>query len=606
MTTAVMQTTTDDPAPGDIANSTSDAMSHPSALVDHPEGDAIRHQVEYYFSDENLPTDMHLLQCCGGRDNLPVSISRIRGFKKMQRFKPKTLVVAALRHSAFLHVSEDGTTIRRKIPFKGKCLLDEDFLEDNDAIAHDPRAQLPIVHPVQLLPLNKTEYPPGTSKNMMKPTGFESTYVEAPLRPEEAEEEEDMYDSAKPFVVRIEIAIQRFKEKRRMHEMYSKVFSKLMDFGGVEQGPRIAQGVSKQELSEMDAEERAVVLAAFKVPWDREDEKQWIVDFDGIATAFLGSSWYVNHFGYATDLLKTACQVLRSFYNYLRYHKVCPEYDAQLAKALHVCHIAEQELPKVYAAGLALPGDFNKSASTIFGGSYAALYIGETSWSEEMKSQGIKADEIGVREEEARIKFTTGVAIMGSEEQCSKLEAKTIKVSHKMSASLEVVDIQMPTGVTKSLYEAQGKLVQQKLGQLQPLGKLICKTWVDDECDEWDLPKTKYPTGRPERAGAGQKYEFWVEEDVMQECFIGLKMCVEMIILDGGIAVLDEVHEAMCSFYHVLPNELWMARKPKAWHYLEKGLPDDDEEDVANKSVADVKADDVDGEAAVEGDFEDE
>jgi hypothetical protein len=52
-------------------------------------------QVEYYFSDENLPTDLHLLQCCGGRDNLGVSIGRINGFKKMRKFKKKVIVEAA-------------------------------------------------------------------------------------------------------------------------------------------------------------------------------------------------------------------------------------------------------------------------------------------------------------------------------------------------------------------------------------------------------------------------------------------------------------------------------------------------------------------------------
>lgn len=68
------------------------------------------------------------------------------------------------------------------------------------------------------------------------------------------------------------------------------------------------------------------------------------------------SSWYPAHYGYAPDAIKNACRVPRSFYNYLRYHKVCPEYDDQLAKALEVCDKAEKELPKVHAAGLALPG----------------------------------------------------------------------------------------------------------------------------------------------------------------------------------------------------------------------------------------------------------
>lgn len=244
-------------------------------------------QVEFYFSDENLPTDLHLLQQCGGHENIPVSISRICGFKKMRSYKPKSLVVAALRKSAFLEVSADGKTIKRKVPLQGKTLLDEDFWKEEDEIAFDPRTRKPAVYPVPLHPQQKKVYPEGTSKNMQKPTGFEDTYVEPPVTPAEAEEEDKMYDEDKPFVERIEIAIQCFKQKRRMHEMYAKVFNKLMRYGGVESGPRMYQGLSKTEMKEMDAEEIARALAVHNVPWDRADEKQWAVDFVGVGAAFL-------------------------------------------------------------------------------------------------------------------------------------------------------------------------------------------------------------------------------------------------------------------------------------------------------------------------------
>ena len=109
-------------------------------------------QVEFYFSDENLPTDLHLLQQCGGGENIPVSISRICGFKKMRFYKPKSLVIAALRKSAFLEVSADGKTIKRKVALQAKTLLDEDFCKVEDDIAFDPRTRKPAVYPVPLQP----------------------------------------------------------------------------------------------------------------------------------------------------------------------------------------------------------------------------------------------------------------------------------------------------------------------------------------------------------------------------------------------------------------------------------------------------------------------
>jgi hypothetical protein len=214
-------------------------------------------------------------------------VSRICGFKKMRNYKPRTLVVAALRKSAFLEVSADGKTIKRKIPLTGKCALDPEFFQEDNEIAYDPRTRKPAVFPVPQLPQKKTEYPKGTSKNMLKPTGFEDTYIEPPVRPDEAAEEEVMYDLDKPFVERMEMAIQRFKQKRRMHEMYAHVFNKLMRYGGIETSPRMYQGHSKQDLADMNAEEITRAMATHTIPWDRADEKQWVVDFEGLAKAFL-------------------------------------------------------------------------------------------------------------------------------------------------------------------------------------------------------------------------------------------------------------------------------------------------------------------------------
>jgi hypothetical protein len=231
---------------------------------------------------------LHMLQCCGGRENIPVSISRICGFKRMRAWKKK-LVAEVLRGSIFLQVSSDGKTVKRRVALRGPCLLDEDYQIDgkDDEIAYDPRSMREVQHPVPRLPQQKKEYPPGMTKNMMKPTGFEETYIEGPLTPQEADEEQAMYDPEKPFIERIETAIQRFKQKRRMHEMYSKIFNKWMKFGGVVSEPRMFSGLTKQDMAQMSTEEIARAKAVHSVPWDREDPEKWVVDFVGVAEAFL-------------------------------------------------------------------------------------------------------------------------------------------------------------------------------------------------------------------------------------------------------------------------------------------------------------------------------
>ncbi|KAK3502707.1 hypothetical protein B0T13DRAFT_534337 [Neurospora crassa] len=76
----------------------------------------IRNQVEFYFSDSNLPTDKFMWETTGGVENKPVSLKTICSFKRMQMFQPYSAVVAALKESAFLDVSgEEGQeTVKRK------------------------------------------------------------------------------------------------------------------------------------------------------------------------------------------------------------------------------------------------------------------------------------------------------------------------------------------------------------------------------------------------------------------------------------------------------------------------------------------------------------
>jgi hypothetical protein len=66
---------------------------------------------------------------------------------------------------------------------------------------------------------------------------------------------------------------------------------------------------------------------------------------------------------------------------------------------------------------------------------------------------------------------------------------------------LEIVSIQLSDEDTKVAYAEQGKTYHQKLGRLEPLGKLVCKTCYTEDCDEYDLPKdnNKYPGGKPAR-----------------------------------------------------------------------------------------------------------
>ncbi|RMZ89761.1 hypothetical protein DV736_g2999, partial [Chaetothyriales sp. CBS 134916] len=76
----------------------------------------IRKQVEFYFSDGNLPYDKFLLSAVGGSKNNPVELSTIHSFKRMRHFQPFSAIVDALKESTVLDLTNDDTCVRRKEP----------------------------------------------------------------------------------------------------------------------------------------------------------------------------------------------------------------------------------------------------------------------------------------------------------------------------------------------------------------------------------------------------------------------------------------------------------------------------------------------------------
>jgi lupus La protein len=96
--------------------SKSNVVSDASVLPESQDPKEILKQVEFYFSDENLPNDK-FLWTTSQKKNGWVPISTICQFSRMRRFRPISAVVDSLRQSQnLLEVSEDGELVRRKTP----------------------------------------------------------------------------------------------------------------------------------------------------------------------------------------------------------------------------------------------------------------------------------------------------------------------------------------------------------------------------------------------------------------------------------------------------------------------------------------------------------
>lgn len=179
----------------------------------HPDTDKIIRQVEFYLGDENLPNDAHLLSFTGVKGTGWVSINRIFGFAKMRSYKPKAKAKEALKESTVLEVDDKLKHVRRRTSLKTIPRVTPKQ-SDESKIA-------------QIL-INK----PWLSKAMLKPTGFEEGFTEGPLRPEEHEAEQRLFDPDEHFTIRIDYAVARYMSKRKMHQDNLNIFSKFLTFGG--------------------------------------------------------------------------------------------------------------------------------------------------------------------------------------------------------------------------------------------------------------------------------------------------------------------------------------------------------------------------------------
>jgi len=92
------------------------SLFDPSVLPQSSDPQEILAQVEFYFSDSNLPNDKFLWGLTQENDGW-VPIATIASFKRMRRFQPVDAIPEALKQSEnLLQVNEDGTKVRRKTP----------------------------------------------------------------------------------------------------------------------------------------------------------------------------------------------------------------------------------------------------------------------------------------------------------------------------------------------------------------------------------------------------------------------------------------------------------------------------------------------------------
>ncbi|KAI9827181.1 MAG: hypothetical protein M1832_005318 [Thelocarpon impressellum] len=378
-----------------------------------------------------------------------------------------------------------------------------------------------------------------------KPSGFEDNYADAPITPAEFHEEiNDIYHPDRSFSDRIERSIQRYRAKRKFDPERKDIFDKYLTIGGIDTGPKMfSGGVDPKNLDDKDAEDIATmaatdVISTYNVTAGK-DGTNWIVDFEGVAKCFFSSRVPAQFDITAPNKIEQCTSVVRNFLNYLLYHNVCPEYNDQINAARAVCDLANKELTSILKVSAAFPGDFNVACSTLYGGWYQGLYVGNQEWAQGTESA------LGMSDSQAKETAMISIAVYCSDEQIAQA-AKGPRVVQTEDAGFEVTDIIFAPHQIRQSY---AKVI--KAG-IRPVGKLMARRWVnphggnEDGTDDEDDEKAD----KKER-----EYEFLLEEDLLQHCFVGMKVQARVRTLDCGVSHIDAVEAIRCSFFLNLDDE---------------------------------------------------
>lgn len=251
-------------------------------------------------------------------------------------------------------------------------------------------------------------------------------------------------------------------------------------------------------------------------------------------------------------IIKEYCRVIHNFIQYVLAHEVCPEYEVNLRAARSICVLAETELWMINQLAAVMPGDFNKAASTLYGGFYKGLNVEEPTWTTDLPQT------LGMSNAVAERIFNVAIGHLATTEQFeAMMDCKQIAYVTKTDfRSLEVVEIVMPSQEVKYYYSGT-KDTRGVAGNLKPLGVLRVKNWNNPEAAEEDLTEEEEAA----IAAAGGSIndsvteDFWLEEHILKLCFVGMKFECTVRELNIGVKYFDSIMGIYCSFFTYLPNE---------------------------------------------------
>ena len=272
------------------------------------------------------------------------------------------------------------------------------------------------------------------------------------------------------------------------------------------------------------------------------------------------------------ERIQLCTSTISNFLNYLIHHDVCAEYRDDIDATRALCRQAEKELWQIVRANAMLPGNFNQACSIIYGGSYQNNYIGDQDW-----AQGLEEHK-GMDPKLARHTFKYGFTANASDEMYerykSQAASRSIGITSSIDTGLEVTELILADRQTLKIYD------HQSAAGLRALGKLKARTWYHPGDPDEDLTEEEEQAGGVTSREV-KEYEFWVEDELLQRCFVGMKLETTVRHLSFGLDFFEDVTGLYCSFYRILPNELMLGWKEPGPRLAARPKPKDQAGDAA-------------------------
>ncbi|KAK4177115.1 Argonaute complex, subunit Arb1 [Triangularia setosa] len=381
-------------------------------------------------------------------------------------------------------------------------------------------------------------------------------YCEPLMTPTEAWDEKHLiYPPERPFVERIEEAIQRYRARRRLDSVRNQIFTQYLMVGGIDATVRQFQGAdklpddlvresTKGELREMISDD--VIHRGgggggrFYHPATPE---HWDVDFTGVVAGFM-SHKIIDMSGGEMEMVWIASSTIQNFLKYLILHDVCSEYADDIDRAIKLCDQGFEENGLVSNALTMVPGAFNRSV--------AALYCEE----EDSSALSLLVDNKDLDRDHA---FNTVALIaslilptLGGH---SAENIKALEVTNPVERTFEITFINPPTQEMRqkvTFVSEHFRKSRPSATRIHPCGAATGHPVIIQ--DGWDI------TDKLTDEEAKEESSFILEERILEQLRVGMKltMGVSTCTVPGGgtFKVIRYVKGVKPSFYTFLPQDL--------------------------------------------------